>query len=112
MRQEKNFLCGVSGIFLSATRSVGVLMSLSYLIFCWRSFFRAKYKQKIKMILIGQMFIAGLLCFMLFLHFKSGDAFAFIYAQKAWGRVFENPFLKIFYELKNPNSFFNSLYFE
>ena len=64
------------------------------------------------MILIGQMFIAGLLCFMLFLHFKSGDAFAFIYAQKAWGRVFENPFLKIFYELKNPNSFFNSLYFE
>jgi hypothetical protein len=95
MKQRKNFSCGACGIFLSATRLVGVVMAVSYAISNFKDFFKAAPWQKVKIALAGLMLVSGLALFMTYLHFHSGDAFAFFHAGKAWDREVSNPFANL-----------------
>ena len=100
MKQKRYLFFGVSGAFLSATRLVGISMALSYVIFTLKELLSARYPQKIKIILAGLMLTFGLLAFMLFLHFHTGNFLIFIDSSKAWGRHISNPIPNILSTLK------------
>ena len=105
MKQKRYLFFGVSGAFLSATRLVGISMVLSYFIFTLKEFLSARYPQKIKIILAGLMLTSGLLAFMLFLHFHTGNFLIFIDSSKAWGRHISNPITHILFRLKHYDLF-------
>jgi hypothetical protein len=78
---------GLTGALLSATRLVGVVSIVSYLISLtlpwptWR--WRNRFKGLAGMALIP----TGLLLFMAHLQERTGDPLAFIHIQRAWGRA-------------------------
>ncbi len=95
LHQKKYFYLGAWGFFLSAIKVVGIVMLASYIVTVFKMFWRDKLQQKIKMIVAGVMLSSGLLSFMIFLHFHTGDALAFVHASKAWGRVISSPILNV-----------------
>jgi Gpi18-like mannosyltransferase len=81
MRINRPIISAICGGLLSATRPVGVMFSVSYLLY---HFFKKKIGLKI---LIG-CFITGvgLLLYMVYLQYHVGDYLAFQHIQKGWGR--------------------------
>jgi Gpi18-like mannosyltransferase len=76
------FLSAIFSGFLSATRPIGVMFSIIYAL----SFFY-KNKFKFKFYLLSIVSVAGLILYMLYLHYLSGDYLAFMHIQKGWGRT-------------------------
>lgn len=74
----------IVGFLLSLSRFVGVLIIIPLLI----NFMRNNQRQPIKSLIIQIIIImSGLLSFMLYLYFKTGDALAFYHIQSAWGHL-------------------------
>ncbi|HMT02724.1 MAG TPA: mannosyltransferase family protein [Burkholderiales bacterium] len=82
MRINKPILSAVCGGLLSATRPVGIMFSLTYLYFNIKNN-NKKYKTMLGFLLTT----SGLLLYMLYLYFHTGDALAFKHIQQKWGRV-------------------------
>lgn len=78
------FAIGLLGVALSSTRFTGVFMVLLVLVklFEERERIRTNFSQKLLSILL---FPFGLISFMIYLRFKTGDFLAFKSIQKAWG---------------------------
>ncbi|MCB8876538.1 hypothetical protein [Acidisoma silvae] len=55
----------------------------------------AVIKSTCDLILFGAIGAIGLMLFMLYLHFKTGDALAFAHVQSAWHRTWRNPLYNI-----------------
>lgn len=87
-----NILAGTTGAFLTATRFVGLSSMAAYAVANAVPMFSGRGKPDAK-ILLGLLLIPlGLACFMLFLHYRMGDALAFLHVQRAWARAVGNPF--------------------
>lgn len=81
MDTNKPVVAAICGGLLSATRPLGCMFSLSFFYhLCRKHGFKRKY---IWLIILS---ISGLLMYMLFLYFKTGDYLAFHTVQKGWGR--------------------------
>jgi Gpi18-like mannosyltransferase len=81
MRTNRPFLAAISGGLLSATRPVGVMFSIPYFLY---QIHKSSFLLKIMFYTI--LTIMGLVCYMLYLHFHTGDFLAFHHIQKGWGR--------------------------
>lgn len=72
---------GLAGALASATRVTGILLLPALLLLAW---------QRERRLTPGMLWLAivpaGLAAFMAHLHTVTGDAFAFLHAQQAWGR--------------------------
>lgn len=81
MRTKRPLLAAICGGFLSATRPLGCMFSLSYA-------YNQIKKQGVttKVCVYTLITLSGLFCYMLYLHFLTGDFLAFHTVQKAWGR--------------------------
>jgi hypothetical protein len=95
VRQHRWIQSGVAGALLSATRMVGSLFLLSYLIVFLR---RSKYpdpRREDKLAILSGLLLcpAGVALYMLYLHYHAGDALGFLHVQIGWGREIRNPFL-------------------
>lgn len=90
-----------TGVFLTATRLVGLSIGVSYGVVMLKKFINGDNKTKLFIVLTGIIMSFGLLSFMIFLHFHAGDAFAFIHASKAWHREISNPLTNLFDGLGN-----------
>jgi hypothetical protein len=91
LRQGRWVLAGGAAGLLSATRLVGVLFVLSYLVAGLRRSWRAGPSERTPFLLGLMLAPVGLALFMAYLHFRVGDALAFKHAQVAWGRSIGNP---------------------
>lgn len=114
---KKYILAGILGCLLSASRNTGVLFMIPYILICfnykWESGeikengkFKFKYLLsaliKDYKFLIGLILIPlGLIAFMTYLYFRTGDFLAFIHIQKWWDKPVKglNPLFAIFYSL-------------
>lgn len=85
---------GVAGTLLSATRIVGCIFSLSYVIALLREFgFRRIVRERDPALLIGLLLCPlGMALYMVYLYVHTGDALGFVHIQIAWGRMPGNPF--------------------
>lgn len=86
-KSERWWLAGVCGALASATRTTGVLLLFALAVLYWEMYrpersIRALRKEILALLLIP----AGLVSFMIYLHFVTGNAFAFKGAMAAWGR--------------------------
>ena len=80
--RERWWLAGVLGALASATRPTGVLLLPALLLFYWE-----RHGFKWRPSVLGTLLIpVGLLTFMVYLYQITGNAFAFVDAQVAWGR--------------------------
>ena len=78
---KKPYISAIFGGLLSATRPVGVMFAIPYVYNLWRqSGFR------FRLIVCGIISISGLLVYMLYLHYHTGDFLAFKHIQAGWGR--------------------------
>ncbi|MBN2241887.1 MAG: hypothetical protein JW793_04290 [Acidobacteria bacterium] len=90
LKRDRFILSGLLGGFLTGTRPVGGSIGFAYLLRAvrrWRCF------KNRTAILLGLCLVpAGLAAFMLFLHFRMGDALAFMHLQfAAWNHELSNP---------------------
>ncbi len=85
---------GISGLFLSATRSLGVLIIIPL----FYEYLEGK-KFKIKNIRKDALWLLliplGLIIFAVYNYYKTGDFLAFMHAQQAWGRHLVNPITQL-----------------
>lgn len=98
LKRKKYLTHGLVGALLGITRIVGIFIAASYTISAFKDFINFPIKQKIVIALGGVMIGVGLLGFIIFLHYHSGDPIAFIHIQQApgWGRSeIRNPFLNL-----------------
>ncbi len=96
LRRENYILMGIFGAALSATRVTGVLMAFAVLVYVICKHVKEKRGNVIVFIketlqnhrlILGVCLIPlGLFLYMLYLKNLTGDAFAFMHIQKAWGR--------------------------
>jgi hypothetical protein len=101
IRQRNYVAAGLSGALMSATRSTGLLFAAAILIGAFqnhlrdggsvRQFLRTIWKRT-DLLLAVALVPVGLAVFAAYLWFHSGDALAFVHIQRAWGRVFQDPF--------------------
>ncbi len=93
--EDRPILAGVTGFFLSATRSVGVFMTIAFGVDLLRQY-GAKAPlvalRRPDLLLAGVLAPAGLFAFMAYLYFHVGDALAFSHIEFAWHRLPGNPF--------------------
>jgi hypothetical protein len=102
LKKENWLVCSVTAACFSATRVIGVLFWIPLLIKIIRLEYRktsnilhilrniiCDYK-KLLVLLAAPM---GLFAYMTYLHFHTGDAFAFYHIQKAWSRSNTNPLI-------------------
>ncbi len=85
---------GLAGGFLSATRVVGFLFSISYAVVAlrnsgWRSHWRKYDLDRLIGFLLCPL---GTAVYMLYLYHHTGDALAQVHNQVAWGKSAGNPF--------------------
>jgi Gpi18-like mannosyltransferase len=103
---ERWWLAGVCGALASATRASGILLLPALALLFWETYRpalqlrnpRTWRKDALALLLVP----CGLLAFMVYLHFITGNAFAFQGAMAAWGRkagLFVEPLLDY---LKHP----------
>ncbi|WP_052309977.1 hypothetical protein [Methanocella arvoryzae] len=89
-RKEQWHIVGLLGLFLSLTRSLGVFvifpMLLEYLAI--RDYKVTKVKSNVLYLLLIPV---GLAIFSVYNFYFTGDFFAFIHIQSAWGRHLDNP---------------------
>ncbi len=94
------FLAGISGLFLSLTRFIGVFVVLPLLF----EYFKERKLKQVKLDIFFLILIPlGLLSFSVYNHYLTGDFLAFAKIQDSWGRYFTNPFLVLFDNLRAPN---------
>lgn len=95
LKQNRWTSAGIAGALLSATRMVGCLFALAYLVVCWRKFGVTELIGKRNLtVLIGLLLCPlGLILYMLYLHRHTGDALGFLHMQIAWNRTVGNPFI-------------------
>lgn len=96
-------LSGTSGALLSATRIVGCVFSVSYLIGAVKDLRFCEISREGKLvILVGLMLCPlGLALYMLYLYFHTGDPLGFIHIQLVWGRTPHSPFSVILSALQH-----------
>jgi Gpi18-like mannosyltransferase len=90
-RKEDWFLVGLSGFFLSLTRSIGVFIFIPLL------YEYLKSKRTNRDIFYLLLIPFGLLIFMIQNYYLTGDFLAFLHIQTAWDRSLANP-LSVIYE--------------
>lgn len=86
-KSERWWLAGMCGAFASATRTTGVLLLPALGVLYWEMYrpfhnLRSLRKDALALLLVP----AGLLSYMTYLHFITGNALAFKGAMAAWGR--------------------------
>jgi hypothetical protein len=104
MLEKKNWiLSGTAGALLSATRIVGCVFSLAYLVGAIKDLrFREVSRDCKLMILLGFMLCPlGLALYMLYLYVHTGDPLGFIHIQVVWGRIPHSPFVVILRALQH-----------
>jgi len=82
---------GLAGALLTASRFVGLSAALAYAVACVIKAPASARKSRETRLLGFLMIPLGVACFMLFLHWRTGDALAFLHVQRAWGRSPNNP---------------------
>lgn len=103
LHQKRIKTLAITGAFLSATKIVGVTMGVSYGIFMLKDFIKTNNKKRIFIILNGVVIGLGLVAYMIFLYFHTGNALAFIEASKAWERDISNPIPTLIEYMTEPN---------
>ncbi len=89
-KAERWWLAGLCGALASATRTSGILLLPALAVLYWETYrpilqlrdLRTWRKDALAVLLVP----AGLVAFMVYLHFLTGNAFAFKGAMAAWGR--------------------------
>lgn len=92
LERRQWILAGVLGGFLSAVRVVGIIFILPFLM-RWKSAQMDTINIKKKYLLGLLLCPVGLVAFMWILYVRTGDPFAFMHIQAAWGRTMSNPVL-------------------
>ncbi len=102
LKQNRWISSGIAGGFLSATRMVGCLFALSYLIACLGRVRRGGGKSDDALtIFLGLLLCpAGVALYMLYLYHHAGDALGFLHAQVGWHREMGNPFVVLAHSLR------------
>lgn len=101
LKRRSYLAAGVAAALLSATRLTGILMigaiGLAALVNARRD--GTSWRELPRMLLGDRSLLAGLavaplglIAFMAFLRFHTGDGLAFLHIQRAWGRTLGNPF--------------------
>ena len=81
LKTSRGLTAAVLGGLLSATRPVGVMLSVPICVNYLR------HKKPLSQLLIAlAIAISGLVCYMVFLEFRAGDFLAFKHIQTGWGR--------------------------
>lgn len=93
--REQWLMVAFLGIFISATRNLGVMMVFPVLILAlqaygWREFFRFT-ERAFKVVFTLWLIPLGLFSYMVYLYHLTGDALAFKHIQVAWGRYMDSP---------------------
>jgi len=85
---KKYLIAGILGALISATRNTGILVLLPMaLILLEQSGYRLTLKKLNLKIVAGFLLVSfGLLLFMIYLNFRTGDPFAFINIQEYWDK--------------------------
>ena len=108
LNKKKWIYAGIVCGLLSATKTVGVLFFFCVLgkMICEQ---KGNFLKKIKEVLMdGKKVFAlflcpsGLFCYMTYLYYHTGDVFAFVHAQRGWGRKNELPWNIIIDGIKDP----------
>lgn len=107
LKQKRLKSLAVVGSFLTATRLVGAAIGVSYGFFMLKEFWKGSNKKRKFIILNGLMIGSGLISFMIFLYFHTGNALAFIEASKAWGREINNPVSTLLHAMTAPYAILN-----
>lgn len=94
--RQQWFWVAVAGVLLTATRNLGVMSVLSIIIIAvqtygWRELLRFG-DNSFKIIMTVWVIPFAMFAFMLFLYYRTGDAFAYKDVQLAWSRTIGNPF--------------------
>lgn len=101
LRRGNYIAAGLAGCILTGVRFVGLFAVVAYVIGAGRTFGSCGTEERHKRLLGLLLIPAGLSMFMLALHFRVGDALAFMHVQRAWGRSLSNPLEVIFSGLGN-----------
>jgi hypothetical protein len=91
---DRPILAGTAAGLLSASRAIGVFIAVAFFIDLLRRYGRAAPRRLLEhpQHLVALLLVpVGLFGYMLFLHFRVGDALAFSHVQVAWGREFTVP---------------------
>lgn len=93
--RQQWLMVALLGVFISATRNLGVMMVFPVLILAlqaygWREFFRFT-ERAFKVVFTLWMIPLGLFAYMFYLYHLTGDALAFKHIQVAWGRYMDSP---------------------
>src|SRR5215813_179932 len=91
--QERWIRSGLAAALLSATRLVGCVFSLAYLVACVQKLgLRRLWRERNVSVLLGLLLCPlGLAVYMLYLYHHVGDALAPVHIQLGWNRVPTNP---------------------
>lgn len=81
MRINRPLVSAICGGLLSATRPVGIMFSIPYLLH-----YLLHGKLRLKILICCVITMLGLLLYMLYLQIQTGDFLAFQHIQKGWGR--------------------------
>lgn len=90
---------GLLGALASATRLTGLFLLPALLVLQWQSHRTAKPDRRTVALLLIPL---GLLAFMIYLHYRTGNAFAFLQVEAAWGRNFALPWRPLLDYLRHP----------
>lgn len=110
VRQRRYVTAGGVGSLLSATRSTGALLAIALLTQAVADHFRDGGKiatlpsallSNTRLMIGLALCPVGLLAFMAFMHFHTGDALAFLHAQAIWGRSIAWPWGTIIRAIEN-----------
>lgn len=91
LKQNAFLSSGAIGACLGATRLVGLASVPAYLVAAWRRGLPSAPQASSRFLLGLLLLPLGLSLFMVFLHWRTGDALAFLHVQTAWDRFPRNP---------------------
>jgi len=93
LAKEEWEMAGLMGALLSATRIVGCLFAISYLISALRKISLREIVQgtRLDIVVGGLLCPLGLSLYMLYMYHHTGDSLAFLHGQLAWGRSPRSP---------------------
>ncbi|MBY0380171.1 MAG: hypothetical protein K2P99_07220, partial [Burkholderiales bacterium] len=101
LKTNRGLLSVICGGLLSATRPVGIMFGVVYVITQIHRIISLKY------IVYSLLAVSGLLCYMLYLHYQAHDFLAFQHIQKEWGRTGFH-YSKILVQLKSMATDYNN----
>ncbi len=102
-KSERWWLAGACGALASATRTTGILLLVALAVLYWEMYRPLRSLRDLRKGFFALLLIpAGLVSFMIYLHFLTGNAFAFKGAMAAWGRKAGFFFTPLFDYLGHP----------